>query len=163
MPVYSRRRFRKLGFPEFLLVCALLLAVAPLTLFWLFLNVPEWPATGGWVVSGEVESTHYNAQDYARKVNVAYEYRVGSVAYKGAFVGLWPGVGSPNALAPENIKSVTEQGHPLTVFYNPNDPSRSRLHTRGTENRLSLFLIAGCCVALSGIYCFLVYPAWRRS
>jgi hypothetical protein len=150
-----------LGFPEFLLVCALVLAVAPLTLFWVMLNVPEWPATGGWVVSGEVATTHYNAQDYARKVSVAYEYRIGSVTYKGEFVGLWPSVGSPNALPPQEIEAITHQGHPLTVFYNPNDPSRSRLHTRGNENRLSLLLLSGCCVALSGIYCFFVYPVWR--
>jgi hypothetical protein len=144
------------------LFCALVLAVAPLTVLWVSLNQPAWPGTGGYVVHGEIHTTHYNAQDYKQKVTVSYEYAVGGGTYTGEFIGLWPDVGSPNALPPNEIDAVTERGHPLTVYYNPRNPGRSRLHTRGTENRLSYILIAGCCVVLAGVYCFAVYPAWRR-
>jgi hypothetical protein len=48
------------------------------------------------------------------------------------------------------------------VHGDPRHPGRSRLHSRGNENRLSDILIAGCCVVVSGVYCFAIYPAWRR-
>lgn len=162
MATYLQTRRRKAGLPEFLLVCAILLAIVPLTLAWVSLNQPEWPAAGGWVLSGEIVNTHYNAPDYKQKVTVNYEYLVGSANYKGEFIGLWPDVGSPNALPPDELEKITQKGHPLTVFYDPSNHARSRLHTRGHDDRLSLILIAGCCVVLAGVYCFVAYPAWRR-
>jgi hypothetical protein len=162
MATYLQTSRRKTGLPEFLLVCAIVMAVAPLTFVWISLNQPEWPAAGGWVLSGEIVTTHYNAPDYKEKVTVNYEYLVGGANYRGEFVGLWPDVGSPNALLPDELERITRKGHPLTVFYDPTDPARSRLHSRGHDNQLSLILIAGCCVVLAGAYAFVAYPALRR-
>ncbi len=161
MASYLRTKRRKAGLPEFLLVFAMIAAIVPLTVVWYSLNQPDWPAAGGWVLSGKIVNTHYNAPDYKQKVTVDYEYLIGGANYKGEFVGLWPDVGSPNALPPSELEKITQKGYPLTVFYDPDDPTRSRLHTRGHDDQLSLILIAGCCVVLAGVYAFVVYPAWR--
>ena len=163
MASHLHSRYRKAGLPEVLLVCAMILAVAPLTLVWFSLNQPEWPGTGGWVLSGEIVTTHYNAPDYKQKATVHYEYLIGGASYKGEFVGFWPDVGSPNALPVTELDRLKQKGYPLTVFYNPSDPSQSRLHTRGHDDQLILFLIAGFCVGLAALYAFVVYPAWRRQ
>jgi len=163
MASYLHSRHRKAGLPEFLLVCALVLAVVPLTIVWIDFNQPEWPGTGGWVMSGDIVTTHYNAPDYKEKVTVHYEYLVGGGSYKGEFVGLWPEVGSPNALPVTELDRLKNKGYPLVVFYNPAKPSQSRLHTRSQGDPILLVLIAGICVVTAGLYAFVFYPAWRRQ
>jgi len=163
MATHLPTRRHRSGLPDFLLVFAILAAIVPLTAVWFSINQPDWPEAGGWITSGNVVKTHYNAPDYKEKVTVAYEYVIGGATYTGEFVGLWPEVGSPNALPPAELENVTQHGYPLTVFYDPDDPTRSRLHTRGHDDQLSLILIAGCCVILAGVYAFVVYPVWRRK
>jgi hypothetical protein len=61
------------------------------------------------------------------------------------------------------LDRLKEKGHPLTVFYNPSNPSQSRLHARSEGDPVLRIFVAGCCVVAACLYAFFVYPAWRHQ
>ncbi|MBX7258281.1 MAG: DUF3592 domain-containing protein [Candidatus Hydrogenedentes bacterium] len=162
MSLRKRHRWRKPGIAEVLFVLAVVVAMLPISYWWLRLNRPVWNNAPGSILSGKILSTHYNAERYDPKVRAQYQYLVGTVTFQGTFEGFWPEVGSPNALPPDRLEEITKPGHPLVVAYDPANPQRSVLHPLLEESQLKYFLLSVAGLLVGGAYCLIIYPAWRN-
>lgn len=158
-----RRRHRKrLGLPEYVEVALVVVAIASAGLWWRNVDHEVWPNTVGNVLSCKIESLHYNATRYANLVDIRYEYSAGGRPYLGHWRGYWPIVGSPNALPRTRMNELKTKGFPLTVMYNPANPSRSRLHDTPAGLRPAFAITTLVAIALSFAFTAYVYPKWRR-
>lgn len=114
------------------------------------------------MVEAEVRQVHYNAPDTLPRVRVAYEYFVNGVRYRGSWTGLWPEANSPNALSAERLQELERPGHPLTVYFDVNSPSTSRIHDTPYNVGRVYGAAFGAGVVLLVLYAVRVYPAWKR-
>lgn len=161
MSLHRKKSFLRPGLPE-LSGAALLVGTLFCCVLWLVSAArPEWIETGGTVLYCEIRPTHYNAQDYRPKVDVTYEYLVGSVRFEGRWDGFWPELDSPNALLPEQLDLLKEEGHPLVILYNPDDPTESSPHYPFPNDRMIYASLIAAGVLATGLYFIFVYPAWR--
>lgn len=129
--------------------------------WWQAESMADWRQTTGRVLTCTIESTHYNATDYAHRVEISYEYTVGGISMVGRWQGFWPQGESPNALPNDQIESLKEEGRTLVVLYHPNDIANTRLHN--VPAGLKRMYIAGAVGFLAGLllYCGVVYPEWK--
>lgn len=157
----ASRHHKKIGWPEFGLLCAVVLAIAPATMWWRQYYVPEWRRTGGQITACETSRVHYNAQDYRAKAIVSYRYTVGVAQYTGRFEGFWPEVGGPNALPPSAVDQLKDGNREIVVFYDPANPSRSRLHPEDATTSPFWPVLTAAGLLMAGAYTLIAYPAWR--
>jgi hypothetical protein len=157
----NTRHHRKFGWPELWLVCLIVLAVGPPTVWWQRQYKPDWKKTAGHITASESKRVHYNAQDYRMLARVSYEYTVGMAKYTGNFDGFWPEIGSPNALAPAEIDTLKQPKKEVVVFYDPDHAERSTLHLDNTTVSPFWVVLTAAGLAIAGAYTFFVYPAWR--
>ena len=155
------RKHRKIGWPEFWLVCLFAATVTPATIWWQQHYKPAWQKTGGVVRSWEISKMHYNALDYRTKAKVEYEYLVGVVKYVGQFEGFWPEVGTPNAVTPAELQAASQIGKELVVYYDPNHPERSQPFQEDTGPGLIWMILSAAGLACTIFYTFAVYPHLR--
>ena len=85
-----------------------------------------WPTTDGVVISSEV------AGERAFHPEVVYEYQVLGQTYQGLSTLQVPGFGGKRKRDEVATKEIANYwpGRTVTVYYNPDDPSESLLHTR---------------------------------
>lgn len=159
MALRQKRQFRTFALPEFLALASIGVAIVPVTLWLLERSDSEYRRAAGEATSCEIQSS----ADSAKKVIVTYQYSVGAETYTHAWTGLWPETGSPNALPPEQLDKLRHKHHPLTVFYDPDNPRESYLHVadRGFEHFYGGLAVGMCLVAV--LYCGIAYPAWRST
>jgi hypothetical protein len=148
--------------PEVIIVALLVLTAIPAILWWQTVNRPEWEETAGRVVSAHVRFVRDSGRPTENRVQLSYEYQVGGRVYTGAFQGPWPETNSPNALPEERLEDLEQEGHTLTVLYNPAHPQRSQLHFPGTGTRLFYLVLTGLTGGVTLLYSVKIYPAWRR-
>lgn len=162
MALHQNKHLERLGLPEFLGLAILACAAVGITLWWQDRDErPGYLQTDGHVVEGRVSLVHYNATALSSKVSVTYSYSVGERSYTGSWVGFWPDDNSPNAASQDRLNEVCAKGHPLIVFYDPDNPSENYIHPaeRGNQILLQGFALATCALAL--VYWSALYPAWR--
>lgn len=158
---HRRRHWSALGWPEVFLAGLALLVIAPAVLWVRFEGRQNWRQTTGFARGAAIESTHYNATEYATKVTVDFEYAVGGMPYHDRWVGFWPAAGGPNALPANELDRLQRDGHPLTVFYDPESPWANYLHPDAdlTRTLYAAWLAGG--LGLFLLYCVRIYPRFR--
>jgi len=162
MVLYKRKTTPKPGLPESVVVILLAVVAFLAASWWRTTGKPGWPPAPGWAVSCTIKQTHFNAEFSKSKVTVAYEYSVGGVVFAGNWEGYWPTVHSPNALTEDQLEVLRTPKYPLVVHYNPQHPSRSRLHNPDADEMVMFALLTfGAGVGLL-FYCARLYPAWKR-
>lgn len=128
MGLRQHKRFQAPAWPEFLAL-ALAALCAGVLLAWGKNRVePNWSKADGQVIAAQTQLTHYNAAALYDKVTISYEYFVDGIRYTGSWEGLWPELGSPNALTHDELPKLCVQGYPLTIFYEPTNPEKHVLH-----------------------------------
>ena len=157
-----RRHHTRPGLPEFVEIALVILAIAGAGLWWRNVDHEVWPNTVGSVLSCDIQNMHYNATQYANRVDIRYEYTAGGRPYLGHWTGYWPIMGSPNALPRARMNELKTKGFPLTVMYNPANPSRSRLHDTPAGLRPAFAAMTLIAIALSFAFTVFIYPRWRR-
>jgi hypothetical protein len=161
MALHRHRHLRKLGLPEFLFAVAVLATAATSIPLWRSLQGPNLLEAPGRVMTCRLVPTHYNAPPYENKAIMTYEYMVAGATFIASYEGFWPEGGGPNALMPDELDRLTQEGYPLTVLYRPGDPATSWLHTDIPGGKLPSALAFGAALTCSLLYCFWGYPAWR--
>lgn len=155
-------RWRQIGLPEFLAL-VLVASVVVFTALWLLSRgAGEWHETPGSVVSGEIVPVRDRPRPEEIRVRVHYTYTAQGLPYTGFYEGFWPAAGSPNALDEGRIEELTQEGRPVTVYFDPLAPDRSKLFFAELDAGgmyLALAVVAG---GLTLLYCMVLYPAWRR-
>ena len=161
MALRQNRQFQKMGLPEFLVLILVGAALATTALWGQGNGQSAYRETEGRVVNCAFQWVHYNATDAEHIVALTYQYTVGTTMYTGAWTGLWPENGSPNALSSDKIDLLRTRDYPLRVFCNAVNPAQSFLHLAGgAENQVYKGLAISSCVAALA-YCAAVYPAWK--
>ncbi len=163
MPLRRHRHFHKPGGPEFGAVLLIAFTLAGAFLWWRNEDKLDWPKTQGSVLSCEILNMHYNATKYGNRVEIRYEYEVGDRPYIGHWIGYWPVIESPNALAAEQMEVLKTRGYPLVVMYNRDNPSISRLHDISSGRRRLLGGATIIAAAASFVYMCVLYPRLRRQ
>jgi len=105
----------------------------------------NWPTVAGGVLSSEVvihrshSSRGYTTVNYMPKVS--YEYQVNGQKYLGDGIGF--GTATYGKKKAEEIAAIYPQGTPVTVHYDPSDPSKAVLETKsvGGGNFIALGII----------------------
>jgi len=161
MALHQNRRLKKPDLPEFVALVLVGLAVVAATWWWQANVHPKYRHAEGRILSCRIRPTHYNATDVRTKVDVTYEYAVGSGSYRGSWTGYWPQTDSINAVPEGEIDLLMTRDLPVSVLYAPDDPARSLLHypIRGDTRFIAVIAICGLGAAL--VYCCAIYPAWR--
>jgi len=163
MALRPRRRLRSPGLPEFVAAFLLVMAGIPAALWLHSVHQPDWEQTTGQVVSCTIRSTHYNAQPNRAKLDLVYDYHANGIPYREHWTGMWPHGEGPNALPIGRLDELKQAGYPLTVLYDPQNPSSSRLHETGKDRQLYYGILAPVMLVLALAYCLKGYPAWRRA
>jgi hypothetical protein len=89
-----------------------------------------WPTTGGVITESQVSMTTDSDGDTHFTLEVAYEYRVGDVAYVGdrvSYGGVFVNFGDYSAA--EQAMAEYPQGKQVVVHYDPRNPERAVLST----------------------------------
>jgi len=164
MGLRHHKTFQTPGLPEFI---ALVLAVGagiPAALWYQGDAQSGWQRTSGRVTHCDIRDTHYNAPDQRAKVSIDYQYEVTGIPFGGTWTGYWPEADeqSPNALPPEQLANLQTPGYPLVVFYNPDDPTASVIHTADVGNLLIYKYLFGGIFAIALYYMLRIYPAWKN-
>lgn len=160
---FGEKRSRvRWGAPE--AVGLALLAVAVLcTLAWIRARQqPAWRHCAGNVVHCELVPRAYGDIDGPEKVRLSYEYAVLNRNYQGFWEGFWPQAYSPNALSYADLPRLLQQGHPLTIAYDPANPAVSSLHQAENVAADYLFWLSVATFAIGAFYLIRIYPGWRR-
>jgi hypothetical protein len=105
----------------------------------------NWPTVAGGVLSSEVvihrshSSRGYATVNYMPKVS--YEYQVNGQKYMGDGIGF--GTATFGKKKADEIAAIYPQGTPVTVHYDPSDPSKAVLETKsvGGGNFIALGII----------------------
>ena len=161
MGFHQRRHRGRIGVPDvvaFLLVGVLVVLGS---CWWRAVQGPVWAEALGRTATCEIRPTHFNAEPCGNKVMLTYEYEVGGVTFGGEWTGYWPRGHSPNALPDGHVEVLRTKDYPLTVLYDPEDPSRSRLHDAASGEQLLFTILtfaSGICLT---VYCVRVYPVWK--
>ena len=163
MPYHRHHRRQRVGLPESVVLGLLFLSAGCAVLWWQAEQVDEWRQTTGRVLSCTIETTHYNATDYAHRVDLTYSYTAAGVPLVGEWAGFWPQGESPNALPNDRIEELTDKGRTVVVLYHPNDITNTRLHNVPVGiKRVYVAGAVGFLVSLL-LYCGVVYPKWKAS
>ena len=108
------------------------------------------PSSSNWVVTqGSVDGVRYyepasTALATSQLVRVEYRYVVNGVSYRSVWDGSWPRSYSPNALSGPALRDLSDPGYSLFVWFDPAEPSRSRLHGgRGSGDVIWRRLVLG--------------------
>ena len=161
----ARQRHRRggaIGWPEALFVILVIATISP------GLGLAIRPQEGavfqeapGYVTSGTRESVHYNAQPNEQKVTITFEYIVDGLNYDGRWSGFWPSLGSYNAVDPDNINSLLSGNVPITVMYDPEDPSVYQIHPESSLGWIVLMFLFGAGCVATFVYATVIYPRLR--
>lgn len=163
MTRYRRKKRRTpLGWPEGVAFILLCLTVVSFVIFWMADDAPEFGMTTGRVLQAAVERSHYNATTYESLVDLAYEYSVNGMPFRGAWKGFWPMSESPNALSKDTIYELKSPDHVLTIYYDLNNPAISSLHATPVVWRKAFVSVPVALVIFTLFYCARFYPKWRR-
>jgi hypothetical protein len=151
--------------PEFRGLALAVGVCVPAVLWYQGVAHSTWQRTTGHVTQCEVRETHYNATDEGTKVSLTYRYDVLGIPFTASWTGFWPEADeqSPNALAPSELHNLQTPEYPLVVFYDPNNPTSSLIHTGNVGDVAVYKWLFGGLFALTMYYIIRVYPAWKNS
>ena len=126
--------------------------------FWMGFRSKAWPHTVGQVSSAEVKKKNRGYWDGEEKITyrakVIYKYRVSGAWYMGTKIafGYEGGRGGVELWKASERAENYRDSNQITVYYNPNDPSKSVLEP-GTEYALSPIELVGLLI-FNGIVIF---------
>lgn len=130
-------------------------------LWWSSREEETWLETSGRTLDCEMRMVHRNAETDLMKVTLTYEYSAMGMTLQNTWVGHWPKANSPNALPEQDVPLLQQAGYPLTILYNPDDPSKSRLHYVPAELPIVYMILATLLTAAALIFVFGTYPRLR--
>lgn len=149
MSLHTHKARSRPGAADMACIALVGVVVACLTVVALTDPGPQWTSVRGSVESARVYTPASTALAASQLVQVEYRYTVDGYSYRGMWEGDWPRSYSPNALAGAALAAVTERGYPLFVFYDPEEPARSKLHgDGGWGDVIWRRLVAGAAVVL---------------
>jgi hypothetical protein len=139
--------------------CTFILAVALLASFLVreFLarrSVSAWPATTGTLLQAEAVGV-FSGGSAKYRIDVAYTYEVNGRSYRGD--RLTPGDGSFRDLrSAQSALRGLDSGRPVTVYYDPADPTRSVLRPPSPARQVLLLALPLLMAAAGGVLLYLL-------
>lgn len=115
-----------------------------------------WPKTDGIVENSELSVSHSHDSDgsssttYSAHVN--YSYKVNGMSYKNDAIGF--GRSSGGKKKAEKKLAQYPQGTPVTVYYDPKDPTKAVIEP--VASTFGMYLFVGIMLFVLGIVIFLV-------
>jgi hypothetical protein len=106
-----------------------------------------WPSTSGKILSSEIRE---DADKESTRASIQYEYTVNGQPYTSKTIRAF-GVGKFNAAEPASRVKDYPAGKELTVYYNPENHSRSVL-LHGLPDNWYFFILGTCVLFLLGVF-----------
>lgn len=158
----GKRRHIRYGAPD--AVAAGLIALLMLcAVLWTRSNLrPAWEQASGNVVSCELVKREYGNLAEPEQVRLAYQYYVQGRSYSGSWEGFWPQANSPNALPRSELGRLRARGYPLTVAFDPGNPTANSLHRAADVKRQFYPWITVGLLGVAVVYFLRIYPRWKR-
>ena len=117
----------------------------------------HWPSSPGMVTASSIklDSTRIRGGGYNRHhvVNVRYEYEVSGKKYTSDVITFGMRYSFPSAPEAEQMLARYPQGQPVTVYFNPHDPSMACLAPGTVPDSVPFIIWSSALFLLAGIFC----------